>query len=248
VTTLTQSVGGLTPDDMAVSVAVGHQNGWRILRKFGMDDGVASGTQEMWPVGTPRVLPTAAAVVSILSDDPADDEVAVGTGAWTVTIEGLDANYDERTDAVTTTASFFRINRMYCVTAGTGEINAGNISASIGGDLQAYIEADEGQTHQTHYTVPAGHSFVVNASIVGVGRMGGSTDLHVLSQIKLAGADTAWRTISDIYLWDGSSHSNFGSVVLVPEKTEVRQQIVSTTTTQCYSIFSGYLVKNSVIT
>jgi hypothetical protein len=167
-----------------------------------------------------------------------------------MTIEGLDSDYLEISEtvsldgtvAVTTTASFFRINRMYCVTAGTGGINAGNITATIGGNAQAYIEAGEGQTQQTHYTVPAGKYFVVRQYTIGVGRMAGSTDCHILGQIKLEGADTSWRSISDIYLWNGGRHYNDAGVTVIPPKTELRQVITSTSTTQAHSIVAGYLV------
>lgn len=146
--------------------------------------------------------------------------------------------------AVETTQTFMRINRAYIITAGTGEINAGNISISVGGDLQAYVKAAEGQTQQTNYTVPAGHSLIVNSLIIQTGRMSGNTDLHVETEIKLTGANTGWRAISNIYLYSGGTFGNDDSVVIIPEKTEVRQRVVTDTVTQVNSVWGGFIVED----
>lgn len=242
--------------NLEIAVSIGAIPNWRAFRKFGMNDAVPSGTSEMWPAGELRVLPTSAGQFSIVSDsaeDDPDEATPPGTGAWTVTVEGLDSNYDEISETVTLAGltpvlsvgtDWFRINRMYNVTAGSNEVNVGNITASIGGDTQAYIEANQGQTHQTHYTVPAGHSLMIRGYRLNVGRMSGSTDLHVLGQAKFFGT-TAWRSLTDIWLWNGANWMTNEGATLIPEKTELRQRIISTTTTQSSSVTVGYLIKNA---
>jgi hypothetical protein len=244
-------------------IALGLVPGHRSYRKFGMNDAVPSGTSEMWPQGTLRVLPTTAGQFSISSSSIEDDTdkggAVPGTGAWTVTVEGLDSNYNEisetvsmnGTAAVTSVGTdWFRINRMYNNNAGTNEINVGNITATIGGNPQAYIEANQGQTHQTHYTVPAGKTLMIVGYHLQVGRMSGSTDLHVLGQVRLFNGgtgDEAWRTLSDIWLWNGQDWDNSTSATVAPQKTELRQRIVSSTTTQASGVISGYLLDNSIL-
>jgi hypothetical protein len=244
--------------NLKVKVALGLVPGWRELRKFGMNDAVvSSSTQEMWPLGTARVWPTSAAVAIAASSDAADDGNPVGTGARTIIIEGLDANYEEVSETLTmeglsnatTTQTFLRINRAYVQYAGSNGINVGNITITVGGNPQAYIEANEGQTQQTHYTVPAGHTWIIQDYHIAVGRMSGSTDLHVMGQIRLydeAGLNNyqSWRSVSDIYLWNGGGWDNFAGATVVPQKTDVRQVIVSSTTTQANSVVEGYLIKN----
>ena len=183
-----------------------------------------------------------------------DDGSPAGTGAWSVVVEGLDTDYNEISEtvtlngisAVTTTASFFRINRAYVFEAGSGEVNAGNIDLTIGDNEQAFIEANEGQTHQTHYTVPAGHSLVVTGLSMQMGR--GTGDLVVESQVKVVAlsADAAWRTISTIDLISGSIYSTQNSIgELIPQKTDIRQKIIySGSNAEVSSIFHGYLVNN----
>lgn len=247
------NVGSVAPDVFKLAVANGDVPNWETYRKFGMNDAIVAGTHDMWPKASVRTLPSAAAVVSVSSDNVADDGDPGGTGAWTLTIEGLDADYLEisetitlnGTTAVTTSASFLRVNRAYVVTAGSNESNVGEITGTIGGDPQFYVEPNEGQTHQVLYTVPANKKLILDTYIIGVGRMSGSTDLDVLGQIKLFGSDTSWRSISDIYLWNGGNHRNVGVATVIPPKTEIRMQVKSTTTTQAYGIAGGYLVKVS---
>lgn len=247
-------VGGTSDLAFQLASGLGKMQGLVPFRKFGMNDAVASGTQDMWPEASVRVLPTSAAAVAVSSASAAD--TSAGTGARTVTIEGLDADYLEIAETVSlngvtpvnTTLSFFRVNRAYVATAGSGETNAGNISGSIGGNKQFIIEADEGQTHQTLYTVPAGKTLIVTGLRMGCGRMSGTNDLHVVSQIKLAQADTAWRSLSDIYLFNGEVYnSGLGSAQAIPNKTEIRMQVVSTTTTQAFGLVAGYLIDDDEI-
>jgi hypothetical protein len=82
----------------------------------------------------------------------------------TVTIVGLDGNYDMLTEsvtvsssvAVTTTAEFKRVNRAY---VGNGSAtNVGNINIQKGGVTVARITANNGQTAMAVYTVPAGYT------------------------------------------------------------------------------------------
>jgi hypothetical protein len=251
----------LDEPNLTLKVGLGHEPGWRNLRKFGMNPAVtSSSSQEMWPIGTAKVLPTAAGALAVASDSAEDDEneaTPPGTGAFSIRVEGLDANYEEISEDIAltgttpaaSTASFLRVNRAYCTTVGSNGVNVGNITISIGGNAQAYIEANEGQTHQTHYTVPAGHTWVVTGYFMQVGRMAGAVDLHILGQIRLYDETSndnyqSWRTISDIYLWNGADWMNDGTATPIPAKSDVRQVIDTDATTQASAVISGYLIKN----
>jgi hypothetical protein len=259
VSTTPTDPNGFPMQDTKFLVALGVYKGFSLYRKYGVNNAVnGSGTAEdIWPIGTIRVLPSAAAVVSTVSSSIQDDADLVGTGAWTVQIEGLDADYVELTEtvtlngtgAVTTNASFLRINRAYVVTAGSGETNAGNITLSISGVAQAYIEALEGQTHQCMLTVPAGKTFFVTDYHAIVGRMAGATDCQVIAYIKPYRADgnSAWRSISNVYLYNGNQWQGDNTVTAIPEKTEARIQAISTAVTEVSAVFSGYLVENKYI-
>ena len=133
------------------------------INKFGYNESVSTSFEYITDLGT-NFLPESAGALTLVSADTND--TSAGTGARTVEVEGLDANYAPLTETFTMngttnvvgSSSFLRVFRMRVVTSGTGEINAGNITASIGGSNIAQILADKGQTLMAVYTIPAGKS------------------------------------------------------------------------------------------
>jgi len=148
-------------EDEGIHIARGAIFDTSHINKFGYNTAVGSSYETITDLGTNN-LPTSAAVVSVVSASSADDEGS--TGAEKVEIQGLDANYNLQieevtmngTSAVTTTNTFIRVFRMRVTQAGTGEVNAGNITASISSSDVARILADQGQTLMAVYTVPKG--------------------------------------------------------------------------------------------
>ena len=248
----------MVPDDFKVAVAAGLVPGWRRFRKFGMNDDVDTGTEQIWPLGTIKVLPTAAAVASVVSSSSADG--VGGTGARTIIVGGLDANYEEVEEEVTmtgitpvnTTQTFLRLNRAYAVDVGSGGINAGNITVSIGGNAQAYIEASEGQSHQLDYCVPAGHTYLIDVYSATVGDSGVDA-MQILGQIRLYDETAptnnyqSWRTISDLYMPE-ESRINDASVTALPQKTDIRGLATTNGNNHAVTLITdGYLVRNDVL-
>ena len=235
-----------------LGVAAGMFKGARAFRKFGRNP-TTNGTEDIWAFGGVRVAPTAAGVVSLVSSDAAD--TLLGTGAQIVVVQGLDADYNEIAENVemsgttpaVTTAEFLRVFRMFVAHVGSGEVNAGNITATIGGDVQAYISAGDGQTAIAHYTVPADHILVVDYYSVGVGRMAGTADANIKAQIRAYDPTSnnnyqSWRSISNLQLYNGQEHVNSKSVTILPARTDLRVQCVSSAATQAHAIYGGYLI------
>lgn len=132
------------------------------LYKFGFNSAITTDEETVWDGGGIYSYPSSAGVATIVSSSTADD--ISGTGAQKITIEGLDANYrvqivevemDGATN-VATTESFIRVYRAFVSQAGSGKVNAGNITISIGGAVRAQISADQGQTLMAVYTIPSG--------------------------------------------------------------------------------------------
>lgn len=132
------------------------------INKFGFNDEVPT-TFEVIAVGSSNfTYPTTAGVATIVSDDTNDDDG--DTGARTVSIQGLDGDYNQITETVAldgtngvnTNASFLRIFRMRIETAGSANGSEGIITASVGGNELARIDPEfDNQTLQAAYTVPA---------------------------------------------------------------------------------------------
>lgn len=248
----------------AAQIALGKVPGYVAYRKFGMNPAVngSGNVEDMWPVGGVKTIPTSAAVAVCSSDsaeDDPDDGVDAGTGAHTIVVEGLDANYLNIEEEVTldgtsnssSTKSFLRVNRAYAKIVGTNGVNVGNITITVGGDTQAYIEAGEGQTHQLAFTVAADEYIVADTYLLGVGRMANG-DAQLEFQIRLYNESSnnnyeSWRSLADNYLFNGEIVVNETSVVVIPPKTDVRVQITSTAATQAFAEVGAFRVKANVV-
>jgi hypothetical protein len=144
--------------------------------QFGINTNVDQTNETVWIGGSVYTFPTAASVLKI-SSSSADDDVA-GTGARTVLVDGLNANYERVTEIVSldgqtqvdTTNSYIRVNKMIVLTAGSGGTSVGNIYAGTGAAVsgvpptvvnQTGILANE--TESSFYTVPVGYTAFINA-------------------------------------------------------------------------------------
>lgn len=122
--------------------------------------------EDVWEGGGDYPLLAAASQLEIVSTSAAD--AAAGTGARTVLIQGLDANWLpisetltlNGTTPVTTVNSYLRINLMTTVTAGSGGQNAGDLTLRVvgGGSTQSIARAGYGFGRQAVYTVADGTS------------------------------------------------------------------------------------------
>ena len=133
------------------------------VNKFGFNDNVPTDF-EVIAIGSANfTYPTSADIVSVVSDDT--DDADGGSGARTVSLEGLDNDYNsisetvtlDGTNSVSTNGSFLRVFRMRIETAGSSGGSEGTVIATIDGNEIARIDPDfDNQTLQAIYTVPAG--------------------------------------------------------------------------------------------
>lgn len=158
-------IGLQTTKDFILEVQKGNVPGHSIVNKFGANPEIRAGVAEtVNDSGNTYVFPSAAAAVEVVSSNTNDTQS--GTGARTITIQGLDSDYNEvsadvtmnGTTIVNTTQSFLRVFRAFVLTAGTNNTNAGDItitSKSSGTPEVAKILNSSGQTQMAIYTVPA---------------------------------------------------------------------------------------------
>lgn len=252
--TLLSTLQDRSADEFEVSVALGYVPGWRMFRKFGHNADIDTGTEDVWGYGGVRILPTTATVASLVSTSAND--AAAGTGLRTVVVQGLDTNYIEVEETVTlngvtpvnTTQVFWRINRIYGLTSGTGATNAGTITCSVNSQVQASIQIGLGQTLVGMFTVPAGHTLIIKSVEIGTGRIG-SGDLHFQLQIRYPNGDlnaAPWRVQSFVDIYESFAIDK--CCISVPEKTEIRCRATSTTVNLSMGvILCGYLIDNRVL-
>ncbi len=154
--------------DFLIEVQKGNEPGHSIVSKFGRNDAVPNGSWEFvsllgltaWPL-------SAHTTVRIKAGGNAAD-AAAGAAAREVTVEGIDSDFNEVSEAIATagasassatTTSFWRVHRAWVSAAGTyGSANTGDIviENSGGGTDLIKIAAGEGQTQFGGWTVPVG--------------------------------------------------------------------------------------------
>jgi hypothetical protein len=134
---------------------------------------VGNTLETIWAEGGLYSYLTAATVLKVSSSSVND--TSAGTGARTVELSGLDADYNEISELVTlngqtpvnTTKLFLRINRMVVRSAGSGGVNAGVIYAGTGtvttgvpANVYASVNGVTGanQSLMALWTVPAGYT------------------------------------------------------------------------------------------
>jgi len=138
-----------------------------VVHKFGNNPAVSNSGDDIWQDGGAYNWLTTAIALRVKAGGDANDDSA-GTGARTITIEGLDENWDLASESLTlagasasaaTTTTFIRINRAFVVTCGTyTSANTANIhiETTAGVDV-ADIAAGEGQTQIGLYSIPRGY-------------------------------------------------------------------------------------------
>lgn len=146
-----------------LNVSQGLQSGVAMAHKFGRNADIDIGTEDIWTTGGTWAAPATAAVVNFASSDAAD--TSAGTGARTISVEGLDSNYDSVTETVTlngatpvaTSSGFWIVHNVSVLTAGSGGTNAGVItgtSAAAGTPVLASVAIGKGRSENAIYMVP----------------------------------------------------------------------------------------------
>ena len=200
-----------------LDVARGSISNSKIVHKFGANFDIDQGTdpESVWTGGGvyPWASLSSAETIYCLSTDAGD--------TTTLTIEGLDANYDEisetvtltGTSAVTTSNTFLRVFRMTYDATNVGTITARTVSAS--GTIVAQIDAGYAQTLMAVYTVPAGFTAYLVALDATID---GTKTCQMLMYHRLFGKPFRIAHVAES---DGHYRYDFTAPLTVPEKTDI---------------------------
>jgi len=240
-----------------IVISAGDLAGYSAINKFGRNPNIGGAPETIWMYGGRYVYLTSPSTVYAHSTDT-DDSVS-GTGARTVTIQGLDGNYESIEETVTvrsgvaSTAQFLRVFRAFVVTSGSTGTNEGNIIISTGAAGTGTVLADIGtigtgttyglgQTQLALYTIPAHCTGYLTSWYVGVGSYNDAVTVSLLSREF----NSAFRT-RDIMDVPGGSHvRNYSVSIRLPAKTDVEIIGIASTGTNISSSFDIILVDNTV--
>jgi hypothetical protein len=231
------------------------------LYKFGINGDVGTSVETVWAQGGVYAYPSAASVMKISSSSA--DDASAGTGARTISISGLNGSYAEISETVTlngqtevnTVNSYLRINRMYVVTAGSGETAAGTIYAGTGtvtsgvpANIYGMVAIGANQTQMAFWTVPAGYTFY----LTGMFFTSGNTTANAYTNFQLI-----QRPLGGVFRQQSSNRMpGNGSFVLdlhtplsFPEKTDLQVRAVTSSGAASVSAeFEGIYIKNDAAT
>ena len=234
-------------------VAQGQVPGYSSFSVFGYNPDLDQTEESVWPDGGVVPHPTSESQLTIVSTDANDDGDPAGTGARTVYIEGLDEDYEvvsetitmNGTTGVTTTNSYLYVNQFYVVTVGSGEANAGTITAKVGATLYDIIAAGYNNRTTAHYCVPAGYTAYLLEGIFTAGQDSGSTG--VTGYLKQHGPDGVLRVGAVSAINNGSVKYDFANPYQVPEKNCIGASAIGSANNNLVSAyFNILLVQNDI--
>ncbi|MCK5018985.1 MAG: hypothetical protein KAS32_18135 [Candidatus Peribacteraceae bacterium] len=205
-----------TPNDFLIEVAKGTVPGHSLYHKFGRNSGVPNGSYEgVLQASAQFNWLTAATTVRVKAGGNAAD-TAAGAGAQAVTIEGLDDTGAYATEDIelfganassATSASFWRVFRMYVTDLRAGAYSGNNTGAimlenSGGGTDLITIAAGEGQSQYGAYSVPLGKTAYV-LSILVQADASKAADFRFFIRESLTDFSTPFAPKLLKFYWDG---------------------------------------------
>jgi len=206
----------------------------------GISGSVGTSYTTVWSQNTVYAYLSAAAAIGISSSSAND--TSAGTGARTVTIYGLDANYNLINETVTlngqtavnTVNSYLRVFHLAVVTAGSGGAAAGTIYAGTGvvtsgvpAVIYGVYTAGNGSTSAI-WTVPAGYTAYITSYSAGYGITTANAFGTIAILVRPFGS--VFDTTSQLRVSNGSQGwVAFQYPIAVEEKSDIEIRALSST-------------------
>ena len=221
----------------------------------GFNASVGSSYETVWSESSVYAYPASAVVLKVSSSDTND--TSNGTGARTVTVYGLDGNYNQINEtvslngqtAVLTTATFLRVFHLMVNTAGSGGAAAGSIYVGVGNlttgkpaTVYGVYTADGGAT-ACIYTVPAGYTGYIFDFLCS----SGVTTANAYSNIGLYNRPLGGvfdNTIQGRCANGGAFTIPLNYPVSFAEKTDIEVRASATASSNVTANFSIVIIKN----
>lgn len=239
-----------------LQVARGHIEGHKTLFKFGNNADINGSLETIWSHGGLYVYPAAAIQMKVSSSSA--DDTALGSGARTVFVYGLDADYNEITEIVTldgqtevlTAQSFLRVSRAYVVTAGNGNtaagtiyVGTGTVTAGVPATVYAEIALGENQTTMAVWTVPARHTLYVYRGLFSAAS--NNDTQYILGKFMIRTVGGVFRNAADVTSNSNAIPYDFEIPLAIPEKTDIETRAIALSGTNFFvtASFEGIYIE-----
>lgn len=243
-------------NDENLNIARNLVRGATVVHKFGRNPNVGGAPETIWMYGGTYTYLTSPSTVYVTSNDAAD--AAAGTGARTITVEGLDVNYLEIAETLTvggavSTKSFLRVFRAFVSSAGSTQTNEGNVIVTTGaggsgtvlvsiGIIGTGTTFGLGQSQLAIYTIPAHCTGYLNTWNVGLGEYNNSATASLYTRAIGNGLIFRTRDIMDIP--GGYHRRKYDVPFALPEKTDIEIRAIADTGSTISSSFDITLLQN----
>lgn len=229
-----------------------------LVHKFGhnLDIDTTSDPETMWSAGGLYSFPSSADTLKIVSND-VDDNGTGTTGALTITVQGLDTNYDVISEdftlngqaAVTGSKQFLRVYRAFVTSAGSSEHNEGVITINNSDDslTLATIPAEHGQTQMAIYTIPRNYKGYLTSFSGSMAKATPSTSCVLEMIFRKDGVKRIKQDIAIDTTGSTSFIKHFKCPLPIEEKTDVyvNAKEISQSNSGVFTNFSIILVDQS---
>ena len=215
--------GGVGDYPYFMQVARGLVDGHKRLFKFGFNGDIDDAVEDIWDVGGEYTYQSSALAMTATSGGGATDN------GVEVTVQGLDANYDEISETVTlagsgtatTSETYLRVYRAFV--AGSQE-PTGDIDIANGGTTYARIQDDEHQTLMALWTVPAGYTaYLLQTDITAFTEQ---NNKFAVVWVQTRELDGVFRTQDKFAIVENTHHQQYQVPLPIPEKTDIRVRAI----------------------
>lgn len=200
------------------------------FRRYGHNADCGAALETVWHGSSLYIYLTSGERLYVVSDD-VDDTIA-GDGARTVTIKGLDTDYNiiqetiemDGTTHVLTDASFFRVFKAFVATVGATGYNEGTITIKNNAEdnTLSTIIVQESESHACLWTVPADKkAFITDFDVSESSTKGAEVSLWV----RDTGNGYPWRYKRGIYTLDNFILHEFTFPIIVSEKHDIEFRV-----------------------
>lgn len=240
--------------DYFAAVGFGQIDGHSRIAVIGNNPDIDTAPEDIWSGGGTYPWMTGATTLEVVSSSAND--TSAGTGARTALIAGLNTSYAPISQTVTlngttpvaVSTQFFRINSFLIMSAGSGEVNAGDITLrdAGGGTTRALIQTGYGIGRQSQYTVPAGFTLAIHSTVMSINRPTTVRDATIANFIR--SPNGFYRMPLEVSV-DGNTYRHDGNPgIVLNEKTDygLRCTFVSATNTDITAGWLGILKENGV--
>lgn len=239
-----------------LQVARGNIPYHRSVIVFGYNPDLDTTEESVWPDG--GVVPHGQSPSQLSVSSTSANDTSAGTGARTIRIDGVDADYNEVFEIitlngltpVTTTNTFEAVNNIIVLTVGSDKHNVGTISVGTGtvtsgipAVLWDLVAPTFNQRTTGHFTVPAGYTGYLAEGLFTCGQEVGTTS--VVGKLKVTGPDHVTRVGAIVAINNGSVDYNFKYPIVIPEKFCVGATAIGANNNNVVSsMFNIVLIKN----